>query len=99
MKCLRCGHEWQARVANPVRCPKCLSPYWNLPRRRVTGIVQADAIATNIERLRDIAAGEVDDAAPPMCNYTEFDSETGERYGCSLQEHSVKVAHQRGRKL
>lgn len=39
MKCLRCGHEWEARVPNPARCPKCISPFWNKPRvRRVPRI-------------------------------------------------------------
>ena len=31
--CLRCGVTWMPRVAQPVRCPRCQSPYWNRPRR------------------------------------------------------------------
>ncbi len=31
LTCLRCGHEWISRAANPVRCQKCQSPYWNRP--------------------------------------------------------------------
>lgn len=32
MKCKRCGHEWKNRVLEPVRCPKCQSPYWDRER-------------------------------------------------------------------
>lgn len=32
--CHRCGHSWLARKSSPpLQCPKCTSPYWNLPRR------------------------------------------------------------------
>ena len=31
--CLRCGVTWMPRVASPVLCPRCRSPYWNRPRR------------------------------------------------------------------
>lgn len=32
-KCLRCKHQWIPRVRKPRKCPKCLSPYWNKPRK------------------------------------------------------------------
>ena len=35
----------------------------------------------------------------PMCSYREYDSESGETYGCRLREHGPKVKHQRGEKL
>ena len=31
-KCLRCEHEWAARVESPVRCPSCGSVLWNTER-------------------------------------------------------------------
>ncbi|MBU2616970.1 MAG: hydrogenase maturation nickel metallochaperone HypA [Nanoarchaeota archaeon] len=35
-KCDRCGHEWIPREkATPTICPKCKSPYWNKPRRKI----------------------------------------------------------------
>lgn len=39
--CFRCYHNWKKRKAeNPNTCPKCNSPYWNIPRRRISkGIV------------------------------------------------------------
>jgi len=35
-KCERCGHIWTPRDTSkePMVCPKCKSPYWNIPRRR-----------------------------------------------------------------
>lgn len=33
-RCERCAHEWVPREQNEPRvCPKCKSPYWNLPRK------------------------------------------------------------------
>jgi len=35
--CLRCkdGHEWIPRTDEfPKVCPKCKSPYWNVPRKQ-----------------------------------------------------------------
>ncbi len=39
--CFRCYHTWKKRKPkNPKTCPKCNSPYWNKPRKRVLkGIV------------------------------------------------------------
>jgi len=35
-KCERCGHEWVPRdKTEPKVCPKCKSPYWNRPRKKV----------------------------------------------------------------
>ncbi|CAM5998723.1 unnamed protein product [Sphagnum balticum] len=32
--CLRCGHSWYPRKEGvSVQCPKCRSPYWNIPRK------------------------------------------------------------------
>lgn len=33
-RCERCGHEWVPRdtLKEPRVCPKCKSPYWNVPR-------------------------------------------------------------------
>ena len=32
LNCLRCEHEWQPRQEVVTICPKCKSPYWNVPR-------------------------------------------------------------------
>lgn len=40
--CFRCYHTWNKRIkTRPTKnCPKCKSPYWNKPRKRVSkGIV------------------------------------------------------------
>ncbi len=35
-RCLRCRHEWVPRnnTNEPRVCPKCKSPYWNVPRKQ-----------------------------------------------------------------
>jgi Zn finger protein HypA/HybF involved in hydrogenase expression len=35
-RCERCSHEWVPREKEqePRVCPKCKSPYWNVPRRK-----------------------------------------------------------------
>jgi len=36
LKCLRCTHKWFPRKEKlPLFCPKCNSPYWNKPRKKV----------------------------------------------------------------
>jgi len=33
-RCERCGHEWVKRgEEDPKVCPKCKSPYWDIPRK------------------------------------------------------------------
>jgi Zn finger protein HypA/HybF involved in hydrogenase expression len=34
--CERCSHKWISRENSthvPIVCPKCHSPYWNIPRK------------------------------------------------------------------
>lgn len=34
-QCERCGHQWVKRGEDePKVCPKCKSPYWNVPRKK-----------------------------------------------------------------
>ena len=34
-RCERCGHEWTPRgLKEPKVCPKCKSPYWNVPKKK-----------------------------------------------------------------
>lgn len=37
-KCERCGHEWLPRAEGqePKVCPKCKSPYWDMPKKQAT---------------------------------------------------------------
>ncbi|CAN5237191.1 hypothetical protein BH18THE2_BH18THE2_34730 [soil metagenome] len=33
-QCERCAHKWAPREDElPKVCPKCKSPYWNIPRK------------------------------------------------------------------
>lgn len=35
--CFRCYHDWKRRKNSlPKFCPKCKSPYWNRPRKRIS---------------------------------------------------------------
>ena len=43
-KCRRCQHVWLRRVLMPVRCPKCQSVKWQVPRSK-----------TRIERIESLA--------------------------------------------
>jgi predicted Zn-dependent protease len=50
-RCDRCAHEWIPRdlETEPRVCPKCKSPYWNVPRRIQTSYEQfKDAIRETI---------------------------------------------------
>jgi len=32
IKCLRCGHKWYPRTPEVRICPKCKSPYFDVPK-------------------------------------------------------------------
>lgn len=38
-KCERCGHKWIPQVENPIQCPRCHSPKWQIKRKRPVFIV------------------------------------------------------------
>jgi len=31
--CTRCGHKWMSIDPKPMRCGKCKSPYWDIPKK------------------------------------------------------------------
>jgi len=33
LTCKRCGHEWVPRQVDVRICPKCKSPYWDVPKK------------------------------------------------------------------
>jgi len=33
LKCERCGHQWVPTQPEIRICPKCKSPYWDVPRK------------------------------------------------------------------
>lgn len=47
-RCERCDHEWVPRVDHSPRvCPKCKSPYWNVPRKphyRRSGVSEIEVV-------------------------------------------------------
>ena len=72
---------------------------------RHVSLPQAEPIpaSPNMDALRSICTGHIPMAVsvddPPEqvpCKYTEYDTETGETYGCRLAAHSGKIKHQRG---
>ena len=67
-KCDRCEHEWVPRTleTEPRVCPKCKSPYWNVPRKK----------ANTYEEFRDKIRSALDVGGEPM-TWTEVRTETG----------------------
>jgi hypothetical protein len=51
------------------------------------------------EAMRVVQEKEELETKPEHCSYREYDSESGEWYGCSLEAHGAKVKHVRGKKL
>ncbi len=46
--CLRCGHHWEPRTAEPVSCPRCKSFQWKTeadPRYIRKPAVRAEEVA------------------------------------------------------
>lgn len=40
-QCGRCGHKWIARKKDkPIICPKCKSPYWDIPKKNIYKLSQ-----------------------------------------------------------
>lgn len=40
-KCLRCPHVWpNKREKKPIRCPRCGSPYWDIPKLKIDKLKQ-----------------------------------------------------------
>jgi hypothetical protein len=46
-----------------------------------------------------IAPVEDEEPTIPMCDYKEYDGESGEWYRCGLRDHSNKVKHTRGNRV
>lgn len=50
-KCLRCDNEWESRVEFPKRCPVCVSPLWNVERKRAKGGGSKGGGVLGVEKL------------------------------------------------
>lgn len=89
-KCLRCGHTWYGRMDKPpVKCPKCLSPYWDKPRKTESKI-QEKTMKYTVEY----------GSHNQVTNTIESDSRDAKRHGRELlgSAHSgfVRVKDQAG---
>ena len=110
--CVRCNRDWRfGGEGRPRCCGKCKSPYWDVTRRKSSGVPKDIAAlktaglvkAGSEAQVRDrpiktvVRAGEkAQEQAShfdgPMyepepfeqCKHTEFDSEIGETFGCTL---------------
>ncbi len=105
--CELCGHTWIATgIDAPGQCSKCKRRGWHTKQADVPQAVERPIPAGHkptMDALRSICAGNVpmavsvDDSPERVpCKYTEYDTETGETYGCRLAAHSGKIKHQRG---
>lgn len=56
-RCERCGHEWVPRDGDqePRVCPKCKSPYWNVPRQSVRETAPRGIGRRGIRRMGTVA--------------------------------------------
>lgn len=105
-ECDACGHQWIAEANRPDRCPsrKCRSTRWgSQPATSLSQVLSEPAPKTlrDINALRAICSGELPGGPEPeqrMCQYTEYDTDTGETYHCRLPEHGPKTRHFRGAK-
>ena len=68
-RCDRCGHEWVPRDFSnlPKVCPKCKSPYWNVPKRES---------AMTYEEFRDKVKEVLISASSPL-SWTEVRTRAG----------------------
>ena len=50
-RCERCAHEWIPRDVEqePAVCPKCKSPYWNRPRKKVEAMLTYEEFRDRIK--------------------------------------------------
>ena len=51
LKCLRCGHEWVARIMNVGLCPRCKSRLWNQPKKTQSPRLDSKS---DLERIKDL---------------------------------------------
>ena len=57
--CKRCGHKWVPQSDRKPRvCPKCKTPYWDIPRANAKAAVQQDAAADEPAPLVPSASSE-----------------------------------------
>lgn len=60
--CTRCYHAWKRRKKTPPKqCPKCHSPYWNAPKKKVPkglAIKYQEAMLNIHEQIIRISGGE-----------------------------------------
>ncbi len=60
--CFRCYHTWKKRkLPNPKSCPRCRSPYWNKPRKRVskgTVLKMKEMIVGIHNKIIELSGGE-----------------------------------------
>ena len=61
--CFRCYHTWKKRIKSRTtkNCPKCRSPYWNKPRRKVSKgfVLKMEQTILGIhKKLIEISGGE-----------------------------------------
>lgn len=68
-RCDRCEHEWvpQDVTHEPKACPKCKSPYWNVPKQR-SGMTY--------EEFRDKIKGVLESAERPL-TWTQIRTRAG----------------------
>jgi DNA-directed RNA polymerase subunit RPC12/RpoP len=59
-RCTRCGHEWVPREGGqePRVCPKCKSPYWNVPRQSERSPGAREIVRESRKRVKEMQRDE-----------------------------------------
>lgn len=90
LKCMRCGHEWIARIMHVGRCPKCKSHLWNQPKKTPSPRLDSKS---DLERVRSLFfdIGVVFRSADLQSVQVEPDARK-EQLDILKSRHEIKVA-------
>ena len=51
LTCQRCEHTWIPRKSIVGVCPKCHSPYWNIPKQEQHKVIPLTGIYQRLEKV------------------------------------------------
>lgn len=91
MKCLRCGHEWVARIMKVRLCPKCKSYLWDRPKQSPSPRIDGKS---DLEQVRDVFLHVGVPFNSAELNSVELGSQSGKRKSDTQllkSRHRIKI--------